>query len=102
MNVDFYSLERPVQDRFSDATRSIGLPTPILWEPASPNTGAAWALGVVPLVGLLGWGMVRGFGSLESPVALAPAVFALGYGVAVAAIAYCLLRMFGGRNARAA
>ena len=102
MYVDFYSLERPVQDRFSDATRSIGLPAPILWEPPSPNTGGSWLLGAVGLLAALGWAVAHGFGSLDSSVALAPALFAVGYAVAVAGIAYCLLRFLGGLSARAA
>jgi hypothetical protein len=54
MDVDFYRLERPIQDRFSDATRSIGLPTPILWEAPSANTGASWLLIAAPALGALG------------------------------------------------
>ncbi|HVW27647.1 MAG TPA: hypothetical protein VHC69_19915 [Polyangiaceae bacterium] len=101
MEVDFYRLERPVQDRFSDATRSIGLPAPILWEAPAANTGAKWLLLSAPIAIGVVWGLVHGFGSLESPFALEPAAFAVGYAVAVAAIAYFLLRMFGVRSARA-
>jgi hypothetical protein len=102
MDVDFYRLERPIQDRFSDATRSIGLPTPILWEAPPASTGASWVLIATPIVAGLGWALFHGFGSLESAFAIASVPFAVGYGLAVAAIAYCLLRMFAGRHARAA
>lgn len=102
MEVDFYRLERPIQDRFSDATRSIGLPAPILWEAPQANTGANWLLLSVPVATGLVWLLVHGFGSLQSPFALEPAAFAFGYALAVAAIVYCQLRMFGVRSARAA
>lgn len=102
MDVDFYRLERPIQDRFSDATRSIGLPTPILWEAPPSTAGASWFLIATPIFLTLGWAIVHGFGSLESAYAIAPVGFAAGYGLAVAAIAYCLLRLFAGRSARAA
>ena len=102
MEVDFYRLERPVQDRFSDATRSIGLPAPILWEAPQSNSGVSWLLLAAPVGVLVAWALVRGFGSLESPLALEGAGFALAYAVGVAAIAYCLLRMLGGRSAKAA
>jgi hypothetical protein len=101
MEVDFYRLDRPVQDRFSDATRSIGLPAPILWEAPATKSGAPWLLFVVPVSIALVWALVQGFGSLTSPLAIAPVAFAVGYAVAVAAVTYCLLRMFGGRSARA-
>ena len=101
MEVDFYRLERPVQDRFSDATRSIGLPAPILWEAPAANGGVPWLLLAVPISIALVWALVHGFGSLESPLAIAPVAFAAGYAVAVSAVTYCLLRMFGGRSARA-
>ena len=101
MEVDFYRLERPVQDRFSDATRSIGLPAPILWEAPDANSGSQWLLFSAPVAAALLWALVHGFGDLQSPFALEPVLFAVGYAVAVAAITYCLLRMFGMRSARA-
>ncbi|HEX3593770.1 MAG TPA: hypothetical protein VHU80_01675 [Polyangiaceae bacterium] len=101
MEVDFYRLERPIQDRFSDATRSIGLPAPILWEAPPTNSGAPWLLLAVSVSIALVWSGVHGFGHLDSSLAIAPVAFAAGYAVAVAAITYCLLRVFAGRSARA-
>jgi hypothetical protein len=91
MDVDFYSLERPVQDRFADATRSIGLPAPILREPPRDFRAAMWFAGSAVSVAVLVVLIVRGFGNLASPVAIAPVVHAIGYaGVASLAI-FCAL-----------
>src|SRR5260221_730804 len=101
MDVDFYTLERPVQDRFSDATRSIGLPTPILWEAPESHSGGYWLLAAAVIMGGLGFSLLRGFGSLDSALAIAPPALAAASGLAVAAASYCLLRALARRHARA-
>jgi hypothetical protein len=101
MDVDFYTLERPVQDRFSDATRSIGVPTPIVREPPVERGSSYWfAAAAFILAGFVGW-VLRGFGSLESAKAIVPLPFAAGYALLAGAVAFCLLRAAALRNSRA-
>lgn len=101
MDVDFYTLERPVQDRFSDATRSIGVPTPIVSERPRDRGSVFWfTAGAFIFGGLATW-VLRGFGRLESPLALAPLPFAGGYAVLASAVVFCLLRAAARVHARA-
>jgi hypothetical protein len=100
MDVDFYRLERPVQDRFSDATRAIGVPTPILRQPAMDRAPSYWGAGAVTVALALGSGVLVGFGKLASPLAIAPVSHVVVYAVLAAVLAYCLLRSASARNAR--
>jgi hypothetical protein len=100
MDVDFYRLERPVQDRFADATRSIGLPTPILREPARDFRVVGWILGTALALFALVWTVSRDFGALERPLAIAPSWLAFVYSIETAAIVLSALRAAGSWNAR--
>ncbi|HEX7669284.1 MAG TPA: hypothetical protein VF395_06875, partial [Polyangiaceae bacterium] len=101
MDVDFYTLERPVQDRFSDATRSIGVPTPIVREPPAGRSSSYWLVAAAfILAGFVGW-VLRGFGSLESAKAIVPIPFAAGYAALAGVVVFCLLRAAALRSARA-
>jgi hypothetical protein len=101
MDVDFYSLDRPVQDRFSDATRAIGVPTPIVRESPEDRRWMYWLVAAVAILFGLSSSVVHGVGELESSVAIAPAGFAVAFAVAAAAAAYCVLQVLALRNARA-
>jgi hypothetical protein len=100
MDVDFYTLERSVQDRFADATRSIGLPTPILREEPEDRGVALWLAAATALAAALVFLLLRGIGSLESELSIAPLPFAAIYAVAAGAVAYCVLRALALGNAR--
>ena len=71
--IDFFRLERPVQERFVDATRGQGIPTPLLIgsEPL-PVAAIGWALASALVLGLWIWVIRLGYGKLESSVALQP------------------------------
>jgi len=100
MDLDFYTLERPVQDRFADATRDVGVPTPILRESHRDRRALLW----MGLAGLFGFGLVwlvsHGFGDLSNAVAIAPPWMMGAYGVAVAAAVFAILRALSVQYAR--
>jgi hypothetical protein len=68
--IDFFTLPRPVQERFAAATRRTAPPAPLLFKPAPRTT--VWALlggsGLLLLVAVLV--MRAGWGDVESSVAL--------------------------------
>ncbi|HEY3494316.1 MAG TPA: hypothetical protein VGK73_06510 [Polyangiaceae bacterium] len=71
--IDFFSLLRPVEERFVDAARGQGVPAPLLVakEPL-PFAALRWgALGVL-LLALWAWVSTLGYGKLESSIALQP------------------------------
>jgi hypothetical protein len=100
MDVDFYRLERPVQDRFADATRSIGLPTPIVREPARDFRIVGWIFGTAAALFALVWTVSRDFGALDRPLAIAPSWLAFVYSIEIAAVVLSALRAAGAWNAR--
>ena len=74
--VDFWALERPVQERFVACTEGAAAPAPLAIRPLArdPRTLAYAAFGVLSLLG--GFIALRvGFGDLDSRYAFAPATF---------------------------
>jgi hypothetical protein len=68
--IDFYSLPRPVQDRFVAATRRTAPPSPLLFQPA-PKTGAWVCLGASALLVVMTVVLLRaGWGEASSPLAV--------------------------------
>ena len=71
--VQFYYLQRPLQDRFIESTRGKGAPTPVLYQ--APGTDP-WALGLAitgaALLTACGVFACLGFGNLENRLALNP------------------------------
>jgi hypothetical protein len=102
MEVDFYTLDRAVQDRFADSTRAIGLPTPIVSEAPRDRRTSFWLVSSAILVVFLVWVVQRGFGNLDSTLALASHAFAGAYAVLIALWAYCVVRALALQAARAA
>jgi hypothetical protein len=100
MDVDFYRLERPVQDRFADATRAIGLPTPIVREPARDFRIVGWIFATLVAVFALVWTVSRDFGALDRPLAIAPSWLAFAYSIEIAAVVLSALRAAGVWNSR--
>src|ERR1041385_5589282 len=92
MDVDFYRLERPVQDRFADATRSIGLPTPIVFEPPRDYRVFYWFFAGALAFLALGWTVSLDFGVLDRPLAIAPPWLALAYSAEPPVAVFCVMR----------
>jgi hypothetical protein len=91
--VDFFNLERSLQDRFVEAANGAVAPTPLAFRSARPRTGVLgwWAICLVATVGsiaLLG----LGFGSLESSLAILGLPWAIVLGVLVALAVFAALR----------
>lgn len=94
--IDFFRLERPVQERFVDATRGQGVPTPLLiGSDPVPVAAIGWAALSALLVVLWIWVMRLGYGKLESSMALQPAALLLLH---VALPALAVLSAFRARS----
>jgi hypothetical protein len=71
--IDFFTLMRPIEERFVAATHGQGNPAPLLVARAPLPLGAIqWALAVVALVALWIWVTMLGYGKLESSLAVQP------------------------------
>lgn len=101
MDVDFYRLERPVQDRFADATRSIGVPTPIVFAPPRDYRVFYWFFAGAAALVALSWTVSLDFGALDRPLAIAPPWLALVYSAEAAAAVFCVLRAIAALSERA-
>ncbi len=100
-HVDFFSLSRPIQERFIDAARAQGAPAPILVaRPPAPITVAGWGAAGIALCAAWVWFLRIGYGDLKSGFALAP-VWTIGVGaVLVTAALLCGLRARNAWNKR--
>lgn len=78
---DFFSLPRPVQERFVASTRGQGAPTPLLVAKL-PLPLAAIGWGVLSALAVAGWlGLVGlGYGNLQSSLALQPTLLLVAEG----------------------
>jgi hypothetical protein len=71
--IDFFSLARPVQERFVAATRGQGAPTPLLVANLPLPVGAiGWGALSALCVVLWGYCVKVGYGALDNPLALQP------------------------------
>jgi hypothetical protein len=92
MDLDFYGLIRPVQERFIASTRGLAVPTPLAVERAALTSARPWlALSAVAIVALLTVATL-GFGSLSSGLALASIAQLVVYAALLAVAVGCLLR----------
>src|SRR5262245_32683578 len=83
--VDFFSLERSLQDRFVEAASGSVPPTPLVFTPARPRPVVLlWWAGCVLAIGATIAVLARGFGVLESSLALLGIGFAVLLAVLVA------------------
>ncbi len=96
-HIDFFSLSRPIQERFIDAARAQGAPAPILVaRPPAPLPVLGWGAAAAALcIGWI-WFLRIGYGDLKSSFALAP-IWTIG--VAAALITAALLCGLRARNA---
>jgi hypothetical protein len=91
--VDFFNLERSLQDRFVEAASGSVPPTPMAFTPARPRPAVlAWwgvcVLGVAAACGVL----VVGFGSLSSPLAILSTTWAMMLALLLALAVFAALR----------
>ncbi len=90
--LQFYGLPRTLQDRFIESSRGSAVPTPLLVRPFQNKDHLVWA-GLAAGFGLLWAGFtVRGFGDLESSVALAGPSYLAVHGAFAAAVVFCTLK----------
>jgi hypothetical protein len=92
LKVQFFTLSRPLQDHFVDATRGIGIPVPILERHEPQRRHLLWIGIAVGLV--LAWALfsVLGFGDLSHSWAIAPAGLLLVHFVLGFCVLMCLFR----------
>ncbi|MES1187340.1 MAG: hypothetical protein ABUL60_26220 [Myxococcales bacterium] len=91
--VDFFNLERSLQDRFVEAASGSVPPTPMAFTPARPRPAVlAWwgvcVLGVAAACGVL----AVGFGSLSSPLAILSTTWAMVLALLLALAVFAALR----------
>jgi hypothetical protein len=98
MDLDFYGLARPVQERFIASTRAQAVPTPLAVQPAALTHMRPWLVGsaaaLLVLIGLT----ALGFGDLNSEFALASTTLLAGYVALFALSVGCLLRALALRH----
>ncbi len=89
--VQFYYLQRAIQDRFIESSRGRGAPTQLLYQAPGPNP---WAVGLASASALLFTGCAAfaclGFGNLEHRLALNP-LWTMGVYVGVLCLAMAAL-----------
>jgi hypothetical protein len=93
--IDFFSLSRPVQDRFAAATRLKSAPRPLLYERAPRRTAWAFLAASVGLIAVFSLLLAWGWGDLRSPVALHGTKWLVIDGLLLAAAAYGVLHAVG-------
>jgi hypothetical protein len=95
--IDFFTLARPVQERFIAATRGQGSPVPLLVSRQPlPLVAIGWALLALAAVGAWILTLRLGYGKLESPFALQPKWL---LGVQIAELVVAVLLALTGRRA---
>lgn len=97
--IDFFSLARPVQERFVESTRGRGAPAPLLVASLPlPVAAIGWALASALSVAGFVYAVKLGYGKVESPVSLQPS-WLLGL-EALALILAVLLALMSRRSLR--
>lgn len=99
--VDFFNLERSLQDRFVEAASGSVPPTPMAFKPARPRGQVLiwWAVCLVATLASVGL-LSLGFGSLESPQALLGTPWAVGEALLIALAVFSGLRAVALDHAR--
>lgn len=93
-SMDFFSLERSIQERFIASARSEAQPLPLTMQKArTPRSALLWGAGCgLCLVALVILSSL-GYGDLDSPLALHPPKLVAGYIFLAAASAFCAQRV---------
>jgi hypothetical protein len=91
--IDFFNLERSLQDRFVEAAKGAVPPTPIAFRPARPRplVLAWWAGSAASIIIALGI-LALGFGALDSGFALLGPTWAVVLGAFIALAVFAALR----------
>ncbi|HTM43821.1 MAG TPA: hypothetical protein VL137_02640 [Polyangiaceae bacterium] len=98
MDLEFYGLVRPVQERFIASTRALAVPTPMALSVAPMRGAQPWLAASILALGALIALTSLGFGNLTSPLALASNVHLLLYAVLLVLAVGCLLRALALRH----
>src|SRR5258706_11463440 len=87
--VDFFNLERSLQDRFVEAASGSVPPTPIAFKPARPRSGVLiwWGVCLAATVSAIA-ALGAGFGNLSSNLALLGVPWAVALAVLLALAAF--------------
>lgn len=85
----FYTLKRPLQERFIAATRGLTVPAPLAHQPLQSRFPVLWLAGAVAALGLFFVVLTIGYGRLESGLALAPKWLFGVYGLLLALAVWC-------------
>src|SRR4051812_1338146 len=91
--VDFFNLERSLQDRFVEAASGSGPPTPLAFTPARPRPAvlAWWGVCLLGVVGAC-CVLALGFGSLASSMAILGTTWAIVLALLIALSVFAALR----------
>lgn len=88
----FYTLKRPLQERFIAATRGLTVPAPLAHQPLPTRFPIVWIAGGAASLVTFFVVLAIGYGRLDSGLALAPSWMFGVYGVLVAVTAWCAVQ----------
>lgn len=88
----FYTLKRPLQERFIAATKGHTVPAPIAAQPLKSNFPWLWATGSVASLVAFAVTLSAGYGKLESSLALVPSWMIVVYGLLLAIAIWCAIQ----------
>lgn len=85
----FYTLKRPLQERFIAATRGLTVPAPLAHQPLQSRFPVVWIAGALASLALFCVVLSIGYGKLDSGLALAPGWLFGVYGSLLALAVWC-------------
>jgi hypothetical protein len=88
----FYTLKRPLQERFIAATRGLTVPAPLAHQPLPTRFPVLWMAGGAASLALFCVVLSIGYGKLDSGLALAPGWMFGVYGVLLAVAVWCAVQ----------
>jgi hypothetical protein len=90
--IPFYTLKRPLQERFIAATKGQTVPAPIAEQPLKSTFPWLWATGSVASLVAFAVTLGVGYGKLESDLALVPSWMVVVYGLLLALAIWCAIQ----------
>lgn len=90
--ISFYTLKRPLQERFVAATRGLTVPASLAHQPLQIRFPVLWMAGATASLVLFFVVLAVGYGELESNLALAPTWLFVVYGLLLALAVWCGVR----------
>lgn len=88
----FYSLKRPLQERFIAATKGLTVPAPLAHQPLKGRFPWLWILGSVSSLMAFFVALTLGYGELDSELALVPGWMFAVYASLLAASVWCAVQ----------